>query len=119
MTRRKWLNGTPITLGVVLTAVLLAPAPAEAQIYRVQRGDARHAIGFNLGYFALRGEDSRVDEDVLLADLPSLLFEVDDFNGFTFGGEWVYGLSDYLETGVGVGFYQNTVTSVYRDFEDI
>ena len=63
------------------------------------------------------GDDSRVDDDVLLADLRRRwLFDIDDFNGVTFGGEWLFGLGDFLEAGVGVGYYQNTVHSVYRDF---
>jgi opacity protein-like surface antigen len=99
-------------------AALLAVAPvvpAHAQVTRVESG--RQAIGFNLGYFAAKGFDSRVDEDVLLANLSqgelSLAFNLDDFNGATFGGEWLIGLNDYLEAGVGVSFYQNTVPSVY------
>ena len=43
----------------------------------------------------------------------SLAFDVDDFNGATFGGEWVIGLGEYLEAGVGASFYQRTVPSVY------
>ncbi len=45
-----------------------------------------------------------------------LAFEIDDFNNWTFGGEWLYGVSKFLETGVSVGFSSRTVTSVYRDF---
>jgi outer membrane protein W len=94
-------------------------SPASAQIVQVQRGDARHSIGFNLGYFAVRGEADRVEEDVLLADLGSLAFEIGDFSGFTFGGEWLYGITDHLETGVGLGFYQKTVPSVYRNLVNV
>jgi opacity protein-like surface antigen len=96
-------------------SVLLAPATARAQVTRVE---PRQSVGFNLGYFALRGEDTRIDGDVLVADLPSLLFEVDDFNGFTFGGEWLVGVGEYFEAGFGVGFYQHTVPTIYRDFTD-
>ena len=77
------------------------PATADAQVVRISGSDTRHAVGFNLGYFAVRGEDSRVDDDVLLADLNDLAFEVGDFSGFTFGGEYLFGLSDYLEVGAG------------------
>jgi len=93
----------------------IVAAPAQAQIRRVESG--RNAIGFNIGYFAVRGLDSRVDDDVLVEDLTqgaySLAFDVKDFNGVTFGGEWVLGLGDYLEAGFGAGYYQNTVASVY------
>jgi opacity protein-like surface antigen len=100
---------------VTALLALAAAVPAQAQVTRVDSG--RQAIGFNLGYFNARGLDSRVDEDVLLANLSqgqfSLAFDVDDFDGATFGGEWLIGLNDYLEAGVGVDFYQKTVPSVY------
>lgn len=109
-----------------LRAIILAPAAAaglvlcaagraEAQVTLVEPSQS---IGFNIGYFTLRGEDSRALGDVLLADLPSLAFEVNDFNGASIGGEWLFGVSDYLEGGVGIGFYQRTVPSLYRDFTD-
>jgi hypothetical protein len=112
--KKIWLQ---VTLGAVIAA-LVAPAIAEAQIRRVTRGDSRHSIGFGLGYFALRGEDSRVDDDVLLGELPVLAFDVKDFNGALFDGEWLVGLGDYLEAGVGLGIYQRTVPSVYRDVQN-
>jgi opacity protein-like surface antigen len=99
----------------VAVLLLAGAANADAQIFRA--GEPRNAVGFNLGYFALRGEDSRVDDDVLLADLTSLAFDVKDFNGANVGGEFVFGLGDYLEAGVGVNFYQRTVPSAYADFE--
>ena len=95
-------------------ATLASAATADAQITRVESG--RNSVNFNLGYFALRGADSRVSEDVLLADLfdvEPLAFEIKDFNSATFGAEWLIGVSDYLEAGVGAGFYQRTVPSVY------
>jgi opacity protein-like surface antigen len=103
--------------GSVATLLAVAAAvPAQAQVTRVDSG--RQAIGFNLGYFNVKGLDSRVDEDVLLANLSqgefSLAFDIDDFDGVTFGGEWLIGLNDYLEVGVGASFYQNTVPSVYE-----
>ncbi len=97
--------------GCVAALALAAPAIANAQVTRVE---PRQSIGFNVGYFALRGLDSRVDGDVLFADLEPLLFEVNDFNNVTFGGEWLIGIGDYLEAGAGVGYYQRTVPSIYR-----
>jgi hypothetical protein len=101
-----------------VTAALLLPAIAEAQVRRVSGSDSRHALGFGFGYFAVRGEDSRVDDDVLLNDLPSLAFDIDDFNGVTFDGEWLFTVTDYIEAGAGLGYYQRTVPSVYRDFQN-
>src|SRR5262245_25173679 len=33
--------------------------PASAQVYRVTRSDAKNAVGFNLGYFAVKGASDR------------------------------------------------------------
>jgi opacity protein-like surface antigen len=115
-----------VMLGTILAAAVMAPAPASAQVVQVTRGDARHTINFNLGYFGLRGEDSRDADDVLLANVFDLAsqenpfdpLEIDEFNGFTFGGEWTYAISDFLEVGAGVGYYQKGVDTLYRDFED-
>ena len=68
---------------------------------------------------AVKGEDSRVDGDVLLADLDDLAFDIGDFSGFTFGGEWLYGIGDFIETGVGVGYYQKSSRACHRDFVDV
>ena len=57
-----------------------------------------------------RAKTVAIDDDVLLANLNDLAFEIEDFNNWTFGGEWLFGVSNYLETGVGVGYYQRTVT---------
>ena len=98
-------------VGCVAALWLVAPGSASAQTIR--RVEPRQSIGFNVGYFALRGEDSREDGDVLLANLPSLAFDMSDFNFATFGGEWTFGINDYLEGSLGAGFYQRTVPSVY------
>jgi opacity protein-like surface antigen len=108
--RRVFQVASAIALFAIAGAV-----PAQAQITRVESG--RNAIGFNFGYFSARSFDARVDDDVLVADLTdgeySLAFDVDDFNGATFGGEWVVGVGEYLEAGFGASFYQKTVPSVY------
>jgi opacity protein-like surface antigen len=106
--------GTVSWIVACAAAMALAlPAAASAQVTRVE---PRQSVGFNVGYFALRGADSRVDGDVLFADLDSLAFEVKDFNSVTIGGEWLIDLSEFLEAGVGVGYYQRTVPTIYRHF---
>jgi outer membrane protein W len=105
------------SVGCVAGTALAAPEPAGAQVTRVTRVESRQSVGFNVGYFAVRSVDSREDGDVLLADLSSLAFEVGDFSFATFGGEWLFNVNDYLEAGVGAGFYQRTVPSVYRSFQ--
>ena len=100
---------------LILLCALVMPATAEAQITRVS-SDSRHAIGVTFGYFGARSEDARVADDVLLANLESLAFDISDFNTGTIGGEWLIGLNNYIEAGLGVGYQRRTVPSVYRDF---
>jgi outer membrane protein W len=116
MMKRMWLQGLRCALGLAAAGAVLAPTAAQAQITRVSSADHRQAIGFNIGYFAVRGEDSRHAEDVLVTDLDSLAFDIKDFNSATVGGEWLIGFNQFVEGGIGVGFYQKTVPSVYRGF---
>ena len=97
--------------------LLLAPAMAQAQIHQVSSSgsDGNSTIQFNIGYFALKGLDSRVNEDVLVGDLISaqpLLFDIKDFNGVHLGGEYLIGFGR-IEAGVGLGYTQRTVPTVY------
>lgn len=101
---RTWVAGVVFFAG---TVILPASALAQSQ-----------TINFTLGGFWPKGEDSRVAGDVLVADLsefPPLLFEVGDFKGGTFGAEWLFGIGDFLEAGVGASYYQRTVPSIYAD----
>lgn len=95
-----------LAAGVVLSSA----APAQAQITQ--------SVNLGVGWFMVRGEDSRGDDDVLVQDLQSLAFEIKDFNGPLVNGEWLIGFGDRLEVGFGAGFYQRTVPSVYADLID-
>jgi opacity protein-like surface antigen len=119
MMRRMMVQGSR-ALGILGLLALVAPATADAQITRVTNNDTRQAVGVTFGWFGPRGEDARVSSDVLLANLDFLAFEIKDFNTGTIGGEWLVGVGDYLEAGVGVGYQRRTVPSVYRDvtFDD-
>jgi hypothetical protein len=99
-----------VSLGLCAAVAGLAPQPALAQ----------QSVNFYLGGFVPRDVDARSDGDVLVGNLFNppdlgLAFDVDDFNGFTFGGEWLFGLTDYLEGGFGIGLYSRGVDSVYAD----
>jgi hypothetical protein len=48
-----------------------------------------------------------------------LLYEINDFMGFTFNGEWGVAVGRRLEFAAGAGYYQRTVDSVYRNLVDI
>jgi hypothetical protein len=115
MMKRMWRQATGLAVAALAAGVVL-PAPAEAQIMRVSGSEPRQAVVFHLGYFGVRGEDSRVDDDVLAINLEGLAFDIGDFNGAIAGADWIFPVSDYLEGSVGASFYQRTVPSVYRDF---
>ena len=116
------MNGTAtgrarLAMASMVVATLCAPAAASAQIRQVSTSsDAKQTVNFTIGYFALKGLDSRVADDVLLNERQSaqpLLFEVKDFNSALVGGEYLFGVSRNNEAGIGVGFSQRTVPSVY------
>jgi hypothetical protein len=102
-----------ISTGLLLLGLVAVSTPAAAQ-------DQGFSVSF--GYFSPRGEDGRVSGDVLNADrcidtaflCEPLLFEIDDFGGFSFGGEYLIGIGKYVEAGAGVGFYQKTVPAIYE-----
>jgi outer membrane protein W len=101
----------PAWMGLLVMAMMTAgAASAQAQVTQ--------SVNLGVGYFMVRGEESRDANDVLLEDLQSLAFEVKDFNGPLVNGEWLIGFGDRLEVGLGAGFYQRTVPSVYVDFVD-
>lgn len=106
-----------LLVGLGIVSGLAIPAVASAQ---------DSSLSVNLGYFALRGESSRVAGDVLNANrcidvsftCDPLLFDLGDFNGATIGAEYLLGLGDYVEIGAGAGFYQRTVPSIYEFWTD-
>ena len=108
--------GVRSLLGAIAATTVLAAAPVEAQISRVSStSDSRQALGFTLGYFTVKADDARVEGDVIFNAQDSLLFETNDFNGATFGAEYLFALTDFLELGAGISSYQRTVPSVYRE----
>jgi len=81
-----------------------------------QQAHAQQTLNFTFGYFSVRGADSRTDGDILTSDRNFLTFDVNEFNGATFGGEWLVPFGKYLEGGIGVGYTSQTVPSVYTNF---
>lgn len=98
-----------------LRMALLAATVAAGALWS-QPAQAQQWFAFNVGEFSVRGEDSRVDDDVLLAN--STVFDIlpRDFSNVTFGGEWHTGLGRYFEVGFGLDYYRNMVPSVYLDY---
>jgi hypothetical protein len=91
---------------LVLVIALVAPAAASAQ----------QSLNLYVGGFTPKSEDGRTPNDVLVNDLtvsPQLSFNISDFNMPVFGAEYVVGLGPILEAGLGIGFQQRSVPSVY------
>ena len=94
---------------LMIAAVIVASAhPAAAQ----------QTLNLSLGYFTVRGEDARVERDVLNENRNVLAFDISDFNGAAVIGEWLVPLGQYFEAGAGVGFSRRTVDSFYERFTD-
>ncbi len=98
------------TVVMVAALSLWLGTPAWAQ---------QSSLSLNLGYFALRGEDTRISDDVIVENLSLFAFDLDQFNNGSVGAEWLVGLGKYLEVGLGAGFSQQTVLSVYDDFINV
>ena len=96
---RRWL--------LSLSAVALVAGFIETPM-----ASAQQSLDLYIGGTRLRAEDARDSNDVLVQDRTFMDFNVGDFNGATIGGEWLVGLGDMLDAGLGLGFYQRTVTAV-------
>ena len=103
----------PRSLSAGLTSAVLA---VGLLIVGSGSAHAQQSLVLNLGQFSVRGEDTRVEDDVLLENLSLFAFDIRDFNNGTVGAEWLIGAGDYFDAGLGVGFYQRTVPSVYTDY---
>ena len=77
---------------------------------------AQQSFTFYVGGFTPKGEDGRDVADVLVNNLDFLVFNIKDFNAPTAGGEYLVGLGDKFEAGLGVGFQSKSVPTVYSDF---
>ena len=98
-----------LTLGVLAVGLLgIAPATGSAQVVQ--------SLNLSAGLFMPRGEESRIKNDVWLADVPIFRFDIKDFTGGEVSGEWNFAFGDRVELGVGGAFYQRSVPTVYRDY---
>ncbi len=55
----------------------------------------------------------RVETDILLIEHADLVFDFNDFNGKTVGGEWLVPIGNLFEAGAGVSFSRRTVPTVH------
>jgi hypothetical protein len=90
---------------------------------------AQQSVGFYLGGFMPRALDARDNNcvvgagDVLACNSAFLStfnrtngIDISKFSNVTVGGEWLFGIGNYLEGGLGLGYYQRTVPTSYTDF---
>jgi hypothetical protein len=89
---------------LAVAVLLLVPAAASAQ----------QSLNLSIGGFSPRPEDARDGNDVLVNDQTFLAFKVGDLSGFAIGGEYLIGLGDKFDAGVGIGFYQRSTPAVDR-----
>jgi len=96
---------------IALIVGFIATPPASAQ----------QSFNLLIGGFTPRAEDARTPNDVLVNDLsvsPQLLFNIGDFNSAVFGAEYLAGLGDKFEAGLGIAFQQRSVPSIYAQLVD-
>ena len=100
------------SIAVLLTFGFIAAPEASAQ----------QSINIFLGGFVPRSLDARAADDVIYQDslfLSTLRsrrgIDISEFNQVTIGGEWLVGMGPF-EAGLGLGFYQRTVPTVYTEF---
>ena len=91
------------TIVLVLFTGMLLPASSYAQ----------QSLTLYVGGFVPKGEDARDKQDVLWNNLDFLAFNIKDFNGATTGAEYLVGLGEHFDGGLGVGIYSRSVPSVY------
>jgi hypothetical protein len=91
---------------VMLAVIALVAVPTAAS--------AQQSLNLSIGGFSPRGEDARVSQDVLVKDRSFLAFNIADLNGVTVGGEYLIGIGDKFDAGLGIGFYQRSTPAVDR-----
>lgn len=74
------------------------------------------SLSINAGVFSIRGEDGRVFDDVLNENLEVFDFDLKDFRDVSISGEWNIDIGEYIEAGIGLGYYSGNVPSVYAEF---
>ena len=92
----------------------------------VPSASAQQSVSFYIGGFTPRAIDARSDDDVLVQNSVFLStqnqvrgIDIGEFNAVTVGGEWLFGMTRHVEGGLGIGFYQQTVPTLYTDLVNI
>ena len=109
---RRWL----------LSVTRLSAVGAVVGFIATPAASAQQSLNLYLGGFVPTSLDARGtttggrSNDVLVRDLDFLDYRFGRFTGPTFGGEWLVGLGDKFDAGLGIGFYQRTVPAADAKF---
>ena len=84
---------------------------------------AQQSVNLSIGGFIPQGDQlsslnltGRSADDVLARNADFLDFDFHNFRGVTVGGEWLVGLGDKFDVGLGLAFYNKTTPAAYTDF---
>jgi len=77
---------------------------------------AQQTLNLSVGAFVIRGEDARIDDDVLVTNRDIYVFDFGDFTTMSLNAEWLVPLGDYFEAGAGIGFTSRGVPTIYEEF---
>ena len=102
---RRFVRSVGAAAAALLVSGVIATPSASAQ---------QQSINFSVGGFVPRGLDGRPDSDVLVNNRDYLIFEIKDFNGPAVNAEWLIGLGNNIEAGVGAGWYSRTSPAIYK-----
>jgi hypothetical protein len=83
---------------------------------------AQQSVDFYMGGFIPAPMDARGPDDVLFQNSAFLStfnrvngIDISEFNGFTFGGDYLISVGQFAEVGGGIGYYQRTVPAYYTN----
>jgi hypothetical protein len=99
-----------VTIASVWLAAMLVAAPVSAQIVQ--------SVHVGFGGFVPRGFDARDLDDTLVANLSAaepLDFQISRFKAATLFGEWNVQFGKHIELSAGIGYYSDSVPSVYKN----
>jgi hypothetical protein len=106
--------------------VSMSAAMLVSGFLAVPAATAQQSVTFYIGGFAPRALDGRPNDDVILQNSAFLStfdqlvgIDIDEFNNVTVGGEWLVALGRYAEAGLGIGYYQQSVPTLYTDLVNI
>jgi hypothetical protein len=98
----------------------LAAVLVSGGLFATPSASAQQSVNFFAGAFVPTPLDARGTgngrDDILVKDLDVFAYNFRRFDGFTFGGEYLFGFGDFFEAGASVGYYQSTAQAADINF---